>query len=126
MMAKGRFGAACGLGIMMLMTTACATPSTRFEWGSYEGALYAFSKNPDMRPQYRASLEKAIDQGRKTNRLAPGLFAELGYIQLEDGDTGGALKSFDEEMKAFPESRTFLASIVARTKSSAKVSGGVS
>jgi hypothetical protein len=95
---------------------ACATPS-RFEWGGYESALYAYSKRPDLRPQYRTTLEKAVADGRRTNRLAPGLLAELGYLALEDGDTVQAIRLFDEEMSVFPESRPFLTDVVTRAKS---------
>ncbi len=106
-----------------LLLSACATPS-RFEWGAYEGALYAYAKKPDTRPGYRTALVKAIAEGRITNRLAPGLLAELGYITLEDGDASGAIILFEEEMQAFPESRPFLQAIVLRARgqsSNAKV-----
>ncbi|MFN3574871.1 MAG: DUF4810 domain-containing protein [Phenylobacterium sp.] len=99
--------------IALLTLTACATPS-RFEWGNYENALYAYAKRPDTRPQYRAALEKAIDQGRRTDRLAPGLLAELGYLSLEEDDTSAALSLFQEEMRVFPESRPFLQDVIGR------------
>jgi hypothetical protein len=98
-----------------LALTACATPS-RFEWGGYEAALYSYAKKPDLRPQYRVALEKAISRGRATNRLAPGLLAELGYINLEDGDAATAIPLFEEEMRVFPESRPFLTDVLARAK----------
>lgn len=103
-----------GIGLAAMLS-GCATQS-RFEWGGYEPALYAYAKKPDLRPSYRTALEKAVDQGRKTSRLAPGLLAELGYLSLEDGDTAQAIRLFEEEMTAFPESRVFLGGIVARTK----------
>lgn len=103
-----------GVGLSFLLS-ACATPS-RFAWGGYEGALYAYAKKPTLRENYRQALAKAVDEGKRSNRLAPGLLAELGYLSLEDGDTTHAVQFFEEEMQAFPESRVFLAGIVARTK----------
>lgn len=111
-----------GIGAVALLLSACATPS-RFEWGGYEGALYSYAKKPDLRPQYRTALERAIEQGRKTNRLAPGLLAELGYLALEDGDVATAVPLFEEEMRAFPESRAFLQGVVARAQSASKKAG---
>ncbi len=96
-----------------LMLCACA-PTTRFEWGGYGGALYTYTKKPELRPQYRLALEKAIEQGRRTNRLAPGLQAELGYVLLEDGDREGARKLFEAEIRDFPESRAFLQGVIDR------------
>jgi hypothetical protein len=110
-----------GVGMSILLS-ACATPS-RFEWGSYEGALYAYAKKPALRENYRQALEKAVDDGKRSNRLAPGLLAELGYLSLEDGDTTHAVQFFEAEMQAFPESRVFLAGIVERTKGQTKKTG---
>ncbi|MFC3076985.1 DUF4810 domain-containing protein [Phenylobacterium terrae] len=108
--------AAAGLAAVALMLGACATTTSRFEWGGYEAALYGYAKKPELRPQYREALEKAIDRGRRTNRIAPGLLAELGFICLEDGDATTALALFEEEMRLFPESRSFLQGVAARAK----------
>jgi hypothetical protein len=99
-----------------LTLSACATNKSRFEWGNYEGSLYAYAKKPDAKPKYKEALERAIDTGRKTNRVAPGLLAELGYLYLEDGDVAHATPLFEEEMQRFPESRVFLAGVVTRAK----------
>ena len=98
------------------LLSACATNTARFEWGGYEGALYAYAKAPDKRPGYETALENAIERGRKTNKVAPGLCAELGFAYLEDGDSRRAVVLFEEEMQRFPESRSFLTEVVARAK----------
>jgi hypothetical protein len=100
--------------------SACATATNRFEWGGYEGALYAYAKKPDRRPDYRATLEKAVEKGRQTDRVAPGLLAELGYLYLEDGDAEHAVPLFEEEMRRFPEARPFMTSVIARAKSTSQ------
>lgn len=91
----------------------CATPS-RFEWGAYEPTLYAYAKSPEARESYRKALVSAISDGEKSNRVAPGMYAELGYLYIEDNNNTDALASFEKEMSHFPESRTFLATVVAR------------
>jgi hypothetical protein len=105
------------------LLSACATTS-RFEWGSYEAALYSYAKSPDKRPAYRAALEQAVEKGRKSDRVAPGLLAELGYLHLEDGDTGGAIALFQEEMRRFPESVPFLTGVIARAQGQAQQAQG--
>jgi len=101
------------VGALALGVAACATPS-RFEWGNYEYSLYSFSKAPEARENYRKSLQDAILRGEQSARLAPGMHAELGYLFLEDGNNAEAIASFQKEMAAFPESRVFLSSVVAR------------
>lgn len=102
--------------VAALSLTACASDKERFEWGRYESALYVYAKKPDKRADYKEALVDAIAKGRKKNRVAPGLLAELGYVYLEDGDMASALPLFEEEMKRFPESRAFLSGVVTRAK----------
>lgn len=107
-------------GLMLLALAACA-PTTRFEWGAYEGSLYAYAKQPTQKEVFRTALVRAIERGKETNRVAPGMNAELGYLFLEDGDTQRAVALFEEEMRLFPESRKFLTSVVVRAKGEGKV-----
>jgi hypothetical protein len=93
---------------------ACAT-QTGFEWGSYDAALYAYSKNPEQLPRYEQALEAAIAKGRAEGRIAPGLQAELGYCYLSEGKKDAALRLFNSEVADFPEARPFLAKIIERT-----------
>lgn len=111
-------------GILILSVTSCATPS-RFEWGNYESALYIYAKKPDHRPQYQQALEEAIAKGRQTNRIAPGMLAELGYLHLEDGDNKAAIALFEEEMKLFPESRPFMSKVIERAQAGENVNAEV-
>jgi len=99
---------------MVAATAAGCAPQTRFTWGNYESSLYAYYKSPDQRAQYEASLVKAIALGRKNGKIAPGLCAELGYLQMENGNLVEAQKDFAEEMALFPESRPFLTNVVQR------------
>lgn len=99
--------------VSLFALTACA-PQTRFVWGNYEPALYAYYKNPSERLVYEKALTDAIDAGRKSGKVAPGLCAELGYMQLDDGNLVAAKASFEEEMRLFPESRPFLTGVITR------------
>jgi hypothetical protein len=108
-----------GLAVILLssfLLEGCATTPSRFEWGGYESALYTYAKKPDRRADYQKALEVAVARGRTTDRVAPGLLAELGYVYLEDGDLEHAVPLFEEEMQRFPESRTFLTGVVARAR----------
>lgn len=103
--------------------TACA-PTSRFEWGGYEQALYAYSQNPENRGVYKESLEKAIERGRARDAIAPGLLAELGYLHLEEGNSVEALKYFREERTRFPESAVLMDRVINQMGASASLAGG--
>jgi hypothetical protein len=102
----------CG-SALVLLTSACAS-GERFEWGNYDLALYQYSKSPEKLADYELALTRAIAQGKATNRLAPGLLAELGYLKLEKGETSQAVALFREEATQFPASAAFLNGTIAR------------
>lgn len=99
--------------VLALSLAACATPP-RFEFGAYEPTLYAYYKKPEMADKYGAALEKAIEKGEKSDRLAPGMYAELGYLRLRQGDQSAAIQMFESEAAAFPESAFFMKRVVDR------------
>ena len=101
------------LCIGVALVSACATPP-RFEYGTYEPSLYAYYKKPEMADKFEASLGKAIEKGEATDRLAPGLYAELGYVRLVQGDLTSAVEMFEKEAASFPEARYFMSSIVEK------------
>lgn len=96
-----------------LAVTACATPP-RFEYGTYEPTLYAYYKKPEMADKFETALKKAIEKGEASGRLAPGMYAELGYLRLLQGDQPAAVEMFQKEAAAFPEANFFMTTIVRR------------
>jgi len=41
-------------------------------------------------------------------KVAPGLYAHLGLLYLNNGNLGAANANFDKEVQNFPESREFI------------------
>ncbi len=107
-----------------LMAVAACAPTSRFEWGAYEPALYAYSQSPERRDVYQTALEQAIERGRARDAVAPGLLAELGYLHLEAGDAATALKLFQEERTRFPESAQFMDRIIQKIDGGTAMAGG--
>lgn len=91
----------------------CQTAPPLFEFGSYEQSLYVYYKKPDQADRYRESLEKAIEKGEKNNNVAPGMYAELGYLVSLQGDQDAAIEMYQMEMARFPESSFFLSRVIA-------------
>jgi hypothetical protein len=102
----------CAVAVVAALA-GCAAP-TRFEWGDYDNALYRYTKQPDAKPGFELALDGAIKAGRATNRLAPGLLAELGYLKLEEGKVAEAIEFFRQEMTAFPQSKVAMERVIAR------------
>lgn len=109
----------CILLLLVAFAASSCAPTTRFEWGNYENALYQYYKAPSQLISYREDLREAIDSGVAEDRLSPGLYAELGYTYLEQGNLETARELFQSEMQNFPESRPFLGRLIERLSQSA-------
>lgn len=96
------------IGVAGCVALSACAPTTRFEWGGYEAGLYNYYRDAANGPQYQTALENAIERGQATDRVAPGLHAELGYILWEQGRYDEARTHFERERELFPESAVFM------------------
>jgi len=88
---------------LALLAGGCAS-QTMYHWGKYEPSLYKYYKNPDSLEKYAEALEKLIEKGQRTDRVPPGLFAEYGQVLNTLGKSPEAIKYFELEKQAWPES----------------------
>jgi hypothetical protein len=96
-----------GAAITIFALAACV-PASRFEWGGYDQQLFRYHQDAENRDDYVRALERALERGEATNRVAPGLNAELGYLMWEEGRYEEADLLFSREIQLFPESRYFI------------------
>jgi hypothetical protein len=103
-----KLSATAGLGLMFLAGCVTKHPD-HYTWGNYDGSLYAYYKNPENSAAYMASLSKIVaeaDTSKKT--LAPGLYAEYGFMLLQQKKTDEAIVYFNKEKQTWPESGYFM------------------
>ncbi|HTJ96348.1 MAG TPA: DUF4810 domain-containing protein [Rhodocyclaceae bacterium] len=93
---------------------ACATTSNSiYQWGSYDNALYASYKDPNQVEALRVKLETLIaDREKAGQKVAPGLYAELGTIYLQSGAADKASAMYAKEKDAWPESKTLMDAMI--------------
>lgn len=95
--------------------TGCATggSSGLYQWGGYNNLLYQQYKDSSQIPVMREQLTEHIDQLEKTSRpVAPGLYAELGTLYLETGDTERAISYYELERQTWPESEVLMSTMI--------------
>ena len=74
------------VAIVLLALTGCATNRNKYDWGSYNDSLYASYKDPTKAAELMASLKAIIDGASAGHgAVPPGVFAEYGYLQLQQG-----------------------------------------
>lgn len=92
-------------------------PTLNYQWGAYEGLIYAMYANPgEATPTVQIEkLAAQIEQTKSRGEpVPPGVHAHLGYMQYLSGNVDAALIEFDEERAAYPESATFIDGITRR------------
>jgi len=119
-----------GLGLLLL--SGCTSPYL-YTWGKYDQWLYENYKNPKNDEELYVDLTALITkyESRKepeTKPMAPGLYAEYGFLLMRRGENARAIKYYNKEKALWPESAVFMDSMIQvaqiADKSSAKTSGG--
>ena len=100
---------------VMLLLPGCAT--RQYEWNAYDAGLYRYYKDPTSAEAFRISMEqhlRTLDE-RKV-RPAPGLYAEVGTLYLELGDSMTAATYYEKERDTWPESRHLMDAMLSSVK----------
>jgi hypothetical protein len=87
----------------------CATTSHKYDWGKYDPSLYSYYKDPTKTGELAASLS-AVIQAADSKRavVPPGIYAEYGYLQMQQGKNQEAVDLFRQEEAHWPESKVFM------------------
>jgi len=89
-----------------LALTGCATNKGLYEWGGYDAVLYNSYKDPTTVVGNMQKLELHIQ------KLAPGLYADLGTMYLQAGDKAKATANFAKERDTWPESAGLMNALI--------------
>lgn len=97
---------------LVLVLTACVQPPM-YQWGGYENGLYKSYHDPNQVEALRIDLENHInDLESQQQKVAPGLYAELGTLYFQKGDSDAAKRYYAKERDAWPESRGFMTAMI--------------
>lgn len=114
-------------GSLLVLMTGCATNQNLYQWGGYDAALYSTYKSPETVLELQTKLETHIAAMAQANqKVAPGLYAELGSIYLQAGKTDEAIAQYSKERELWPESRTLMDSMIKTLESRSKASPATS
>jgi hypothetical protein len=96
--------------VSSLMLGGCvAQHAAKYDWGSYNPSLYTYYKDPAKASELMVSLQTIIDSTNAGHgAVPPGVYAEYGYLQLQQGKSQEAAASFQAEEQHWPESKAFM------------------
>ncbi len=90
-----------------LVSTGCA-PKKMYYFGNYSNTLYSCEKNQNDKSllEHKQELETIITESESRNLpVPPGIYAELGYINLKSNNSKEAIRLFQGESQLYPESK---------------------
>lgn len=99
--------------VLAVALSACAGPNTMYSWGQYEETLFIHYHDPALKEEALGKYIRFIESGGTPEHpVAPGLFAEAGTFMLEQGNIESAIKYYQMEYDAWPESRPMLGVLI--------------
>lgn len=111
--------------IACAILSACVTQKTKYSWGGYDQALYDYYKHPADATHYMLALRAAIDGATKNHKpVAPGVYAEYGYMLMQQHKYEDAARNFEQEKQAWPESAQFMDGMIKAARLGRKPAGG--
>jgi len=101
------------LALFAILLAGCGNaggPRSLYYWdGTYSSSLYSYLNEEGDATEQISHLENLIQTSiQKGYKVAPGLYAHLGLLYLNNGNLGVANANFDKEVENFPESREFI------------------
>ena len=95
-----------------LLLGGCATQPL-YQWGNYDSLLYQGYKDPTKMEAMKAALQNNIAESEKSGqKIAPGLYAELGTLYLQSGATDNAIVMYSHERDTWPESKGLMDAMI--------------
>ncbi len=101
----------------LIFLIGCAAQQQMYYFGDYSRTLYTMEKNQNDESllKHKQELEKIITESEKIKRaVPPGIYAELGYINLKANNTNEAVRLFQKESEIYPESKYFMDRLIKK------------
>lgn len=101
------------LALFAILLAGCGNaggPRSLYYWdGTYSSSLYSYLNEDGDATEQISRLENLVQTSTQRGyKVAPGLYAHLGLLYLNNGNLDAANANFDKEVENFPESREYI------------------
>lgn len=101
------------IALFVISLTGCAIDPGLYQWGGYENDLYAAYKDTTQVEKLRINLEThTMLMEKNDQKVAPGLYAELGTLYLQSGAPAKAIIMYKKERDMWPESKGLMSAMI--------------
>lgn len=99
----------------VLSLSGCAAQNRMYNWGRYDPAMYAYYKTPAKLDEFEGALREIMvpPSGGQQKPVPPGIYAEYGYLLLQQGKASDAVEYFRQEVAHWPESNVLMQRMIA-------------
>lgn len=104
------------MSAMVLFAMSCGTTQL-YSWYDYQTDYYYYLKNADENSQKKLAetYEKIIEKQKEIRGVVPpGIYADYGWLLLQDNKIEEGKAMLAKEIELYPESETFVGSILKR------------
>ncbi len=106
-------------GLLTCISFAGCAPKGMYSFGNYSETLYSLEKNQDEESfvNHKQELEKIVTESKAKNLpIPPGIYAELGYMNLKANNSQEALRLFNAESQLYPESKHLMDRLIQKSE----------
>ena len=106
------------IAFMALLSVACTTQQSLYNYDGYDEAIYEYTKNRDEKSleQLLAVYEAMIQKTGSRQVPPPGLYADYGYLLIQKGEVAKGKELLQKEIALYPESSHFVGLILKRVE----------
>jgi hypothetical protein len=103
--------------LILICVMFCCCQKQTYSYYDYSNAVYLHTKtdNPkDLKKIMKTYQSIMTKQEKKQGIVAPGLCCDYACLLLESKDTINAKTYFEKEVKLYPESKTYIDSLLKK------------
>lgn len=103
--------------LIVISFSGCVRNKNIYYFGDYSRTLYAHEKNnnDESFQRHLQELASVIEKSKSQNMpVPPGIYAELGYMQLKKNNTQQAVEFFQAESSLYPESKLLMDKLIVQ------------
>ncbi len=105
---------------LVLFVNGCSSHNQLYNYGDYSESYYDLKKAPgeESTLEFQKALEEAIEKfdESRSNRVAPGMYANLGYLYLKANQRDKAIELFTKEKSVYPEAAFFMDRMIQKVR----------
>ncbi|NRA59372.1 MAG: DUF4810 domain-containing protein [Psychrobium sp.] len=104
--------------LLVISLAGCQTKSL-YHWGDYSQTAHKYVVEPSekTRLKHQEMMLDIVKKSKKKNKkVAPGIYAELGLLAMENNQAEQAISYYEQEAKNFPESKKFMNYLIEKIK----------